>query len=295
MIWVEEVACLSLLLLKGGSQEDPCTVSPPTGRDRPLPDSSLGFQWPRGKGLASTRWSLVQSCPEGSGQTCGGGQLQGAGGLCRRSSWVSLGHWHEDTAPESSFSSLLGTGEKRGPYLPGCPRKVTSKRLSGRAGSRARPGAGTGGGIGPCAVASAGTVQTEVSAGLSTAEQAAVPELGHLDSGGRLALAAGSRPAQACWQAGRTPDPAPAAQALCFCALTLSTLPGKSGWAAQDVLFPDPFTSLTGGATPHPFHSQNTQKVALGTTGSQAARALAWLLPKPENASIFKDQNQVRD
>lgn len=132
VIWVEELACLSLSLLKGGPQEDPCTVSLPTGRDRPLPDSSLGFQWPRGKGLASIRWSLVQSCPEGSGQTCGGGQLQGTGGLCRRSSWVSLGHWHEDTAPETGCSSLLGTGEKRGPYLPGHPRKVTSKRLPGQ-------------------------------------------------------------------------------------------------------------------------------------------------------------------
>lgn len=118
---------------------------------------------------------------------------------------------------------------------------------------------------------SAGTVQTEVSAGLSTAEQV-LPELGHLDSGGRLALAAGSRPAQACGQAGRAPDPAPAAQALCSCALTLSTLPGQSGWAAQDVLFPDPFTSLTGGATPHPFHSQNTQKVASGPTGEPGSQ-----------------------
>lgn len=54
-------------------------------------------------------------------------------------------------------------------------------------------------------------------------------------------------------------------------------------------MFPDPFYQLNQMRnSPHPFHTQNTQKVALETTRSQAARAVAWLLPKPENASIFQ-------
>lgn len=48
--------------------------------------------------------------------------------------------------------------------------------------------------------------------------------------------------------------------------------------------------------SPHPFHTQNTQKVALERTGELGSQGrVAWLLPKPEDASIFKDLKQARD
>lgn len=128
---------------------------------------------------------------------------------------------HEDALPETGFSSLRGTGEKRGPCPSGHPRKVTSKRFREGATSLGRPNVG---GVGPCPVASAGT-----------AEQAALPELGP----SRQWKEAG---------AGRRGSPSPGVLAgrqaelltplllltLCSCALILSTLPGKSGAAAQD-------------------------------------------------------------
>lgn len=122
--------------------------------------------------------------------------------------------------------------------------------------------------------------------------------LAHLDSRGRR-VPTGSRTPPAQGGAGQLPSlpvQGPEARALRSSALTLSTLPGKRGWASEDIPFPDPFYQLNQMRnSPHPFHIQNSQKVALETTGSQAARAVAWLLPKPENASISKDQNQVRD
>ena len=56
------------------------------------------------------------------------------------------------------------------------------------------------------------------------------------------------------------------------------------------------FTRLTRRETHPPFHTQNTPNVALQVTGEPGSRGrVARLPPQPENASIFKDQNQLRD
>lgn len=44
----------------------------------------------------------------------------------------------------------------------------------------------------------------------------------------------------------------------------------------------------------HPFPAQNTQKAALEMTGEPGSQGtVAWPLPKPESASIFKAQEQL--
>lgn len=87
------------------------------------------------------------------------------------------------------------------------------------------------------------------------------------------------------------PDPRP----LPLGPWLLCTYPLNPAW--QDVPFPDSFYQLNQMRnSPHPFHNQNTQKVALETTGEPGGQGrVAWLLPKPEKASAFKDQKQVRD
>lgn len=72
---------------------------------------------------------------------------------------------------------------------------------------------------------------------------------------------------------------------------------GQEGLGLHNVPFPDPFyqpNQMRDSA--HPFPTQNAQKVALERItelGSQGR--VAWLPPNPENASLFKDQNQLKD
>lgn len=102
--------------------------------------------------------------------------------------------------------------------------------------------------------------------------------LAHLDRGGRLALAAAASSAQA---------------ARCS-ALTPSTWPGRSGWASKEVLLSGPFYQLNQmRAPPTPPHSDHSQ-VALELTRGPGSQAVAWLLPKPENACFQRPKPSKR-
>lgn len=163
-------------LLKG----KPLHSVSPCRKRKSLPCSSLKCSSPERKGPAQghsqsgeeTTHSqlLTQCCPEGSGRTPGDWQPQRP--LCEE----QLGYLRA-LAPRAVPETVKSTGprrEEQGPSPSGQQRKFTSRRPRDKAASLGRPRAG---GIGLCTVAEAGTVEMEISTGLTRAQLTTLPSL----------------------------------------------------------------------------------------------------------------------